>query len=188
MRLVPPMPLQFATASASPRPHSEDRVDVHHVEGGLVVVVADGAGGLTGGGRAAELALEVVAEAIEAPLFSPFTAAGLFTAHPWVEVLLRADDQIAADPVAGETTLVVVAVAEDGAIVGASCGDSGAMVIGLGAGGVMDVVDDSPRASIASAAWARVGPRPWLSSGQSSAAPSSWRRTASSPTRDPRCW
>jgi serine/threonine protein phosphatase PrpC len=104
---------------------SEDRLAVHHVPGGLVVVVADGAGGTAGGGPAADLVLKVVAEAIAQPGFTPFTPAA------WTELLIRADALVVRDRVAGEATCVVVAVRDDGRIVGASVGDSGAIVVGV---------------------------------------------------------
>ncbi len=69
----------------------------------------------------------------------------LFTSTGLIELLLRADDLVASDRDAGESTLVVVAVAEDGRLVGASSGDSGAMVIRLGAGDVTGGVDDLTR-------------------------------------------
>jgi serine/threonine protein phosphatase PrpC len=47
---------------------------------------------------------------------------------PGIEVLTRADSLLEADPAAGETTAVVVAVAGD-LLVGASCGDSGAWAV-----------------------------------------------------------
>lgn len=118
------MPFNVATTLASSRAFSEDRVALHPVAGGLLVVVADGAGGFAGGGRAADLALELVARAVETAAFP------LFLTGSWVELLDNVDHRIASDGVAGETTLVVVGVTEDGCVVGASCGDSGAWIIG----------------------------------------------------------
>jgi serine/threonine protein phosphatase PrpC len=117
------MPFQVASASASFRAASEDRSVVHHLPGGLVVVVADGAGGVPGGCRAAELALAQVNGALVAPDFGPFTPS------LWVEALRSADLTIERDGDAGETTAVIVALAETGVLVGASCGDSGALVV-----------------------------------------------------------
>lgn len=118
------MPFHVATAAASYREATEDRLAVHQFDGGVVVVVADGVGGASGGGRAADLAVKIVGEAIEHGAFNRFSA------NPWVELLIHADAIIASDRYAGETTIVVVAVAEDGRIVGASCGDSGAVIVG----------------------------------------------------------
>lgn len=122
------LPFTIATRTASfRRPElSEDRTAVHHVPGGVVVVVADGAGGIAGGGPAADLVLRVVAEAIAQPGFPPFTPAA------WTELLVRADALVVRDRMAGETTCVVVAVRDDGRMVGASVGDSGAVVVGAG--------------------------------------------------------
>jgi serine/threonine protein phosphatase PrpC len=115
-----------ARALACPCEPGEDRLDVFERDGVLVVVVADGAGGLAGGARAVERLVTLVREAAGAPGFDPRRPGA------WVEVLAGADLALEADPAAGETTAVVVAVAED-ILVGASCGDSGAWVFGLGA-------------------------------------------------------
>ncbi len=70
--------------------------------------------------------LRVVAETIAQPGFNPFTPAA------WTELLVRADALVVRDRMAGETTCVVVAVRDDGRMVGASVGDSGAAVVGAG--------------------------------------------------------
>jgi len=118
------MPFRVATAAASYREATEDRLAVHQLDGGVVVVVADGVGGVSGGGRAADLAVKIVGEAIDHGTFN------VFSADPWVELLIHADALIASDRHAGETTIVVMAVADDGHVVGASCGDSGAVIVG----------------------------------------------------------
>lgn len=118
------MPFHVAAAAASYREATEDRLAVHQLDGGIVVVVADGSGGMSGGGRAADLAGKIVGEAVEHGAFNRFSA------DPWVELLIHADAIIASDHHAGETTIVVVAVADDGHVVGASCGDSGAAIVG----------------------------------------------------------
>jgi serine/threonine protein phosphatase PrpC len=114
--------LTVARAVACPREPGEDRLDAFEQDDALVVVVADGAGGLSGGARAAELLVALVREAVSAPGVTPLRA------EAWVEVLARADGLLEADPGAGETTAVVVAVTED-ILVGASSGDSGAWVV-----------------------------------------------------------
>jgi serine/threonine protein phosphatase PrpC len=111
-----------AHALACPREPGEDRLAVLEHGGTLVVVVADGAGGVAGGGRAAGLVVELVRDAIAAPPIDPLRPEG------WVDLLARADALLEADPDAGETTGVVLAVAED-LLIGASCGDSGAWVV-----------------------------------------------------------
>lgn len=117
------MPFKVATAAASYREATEDRLGVHQIDRGVVVVVADGVGGVSGGGRAANLAVKIVAAAVLQGTFNRFSA------DPWVELLIHADAIIASDRHAGETTVVVVAIAEDGRVVGASCGDSGAVIV-----------------------------------------------------------
>jgi serine/threonine protein phosphatase PrpC len=71
------------------------------------VVVADGAGGLAGGARAAERLVALVQEAAGATGFAARRP------EAWAEVLARADLAVEADPAAGETTAVAVAVAGD---------------------------------------------------------------------------
>jgi len=58
----------------------QDRASVLPIEGGVVVVVADGAGGRGGGAQAAEAVIEAVARAVMAPV-DPWRA------ETWVEVL-----------------------------------------------------------------------------------------------------
>ena len=55
--------LSVARALACPRGPGEDRLDVFDHDDAFIVVVADGAGGLSGGARAAELLVELVREA-----------------------------------------------------------------------------------------------------------------------------
>jgi serine/threonine protein phosphatase PrpC len=93
-------------------------VAVHRIDDGIVIVVADGSGGMAGAGRAAELVLSSVDAALRA---SPST--------DWPRVLSLADDVIHRDRDAGETTAVVVSVSAAGAIRGASAGDSEAVVV-----------------------------------------------------------
>lgn len=91
---------------------------------GAIVAVADGAGGLPGGARAAELAIQAVEGSSADVGFDSFDSA-----H-WLDLLRRVDRAIEQDALAGETTLVVVAATLDGRLCGASAGDSGAWVIG----------------------------------------------------------
>ncbi len=125
------MPLVTAAATASYRQNSEDRLAVHLVDGGVVVVVADGVGGVAGGGAAADLAMTATADAVRASF-------DLFSAKTWVDLLTHADAVAVADRCAGETTAVVVAVSNDGRVVGASCGDSGAVLVAPN-GGIDDL-------------------------------------------------
>ncbi|HEX7604843.1 MAG TPA: protein phosphatase 2C domain-containing protein [Polyangiaceae bacterium] len=96
------------TASFRAAEFSEDRLAVHHVAGGIVVIVADGAGGQPGGGSAADLAIRLVGEALTPPRFNAFTP------RSRGDLLVAADVLIEHDRAAGETTCVVVAIADDG--------------------------------------------------------------------------
>jgi serine/threonine protein phosphatase PrpC len=120
---VDPLPLQVVTASASFRKGSEDRFAVHHAVGGLVIVVADGAGGIPGGGPAADLLLAHVEGALADTKFD------VFVASSWIDLLRSVDALVERDRAAGETTAVIVAVTDSGLVVGASSGDSGALVV-----------------------------------------------------------
>lgn len=64
------MPFHVATVAASYREATEDRLAVHQLDGGFVVVVAGGVGGISGGGRAADLAMKILRQAIEHGAFN----------------------------------------------------------------------------------------------------------------------
>ncbi|MDB6016243.1 MAG: hypothetical protein JWR19_732 [Pedosphaera sp.] len=100
----------------------QDRAEIIALpDGGLVLVVADGAGGRSGGAEAAEKVIEMVRE---------FTATRVsFEDEAFCELLKSVDRAIETNPGAGETTAVVACVSADG-IMGASVGDSGAWLIG----------------------------------------------------------
>jgi serine/threonine protein phosphatase PrpC len=120
------MPPSFTSAQALAlvREAGQDRLTVLRREDALIVVVADGVGGISGGAAAAEILVKLVEEAVLVPGFH------LLRSEAWVELLTRADLVLEADPRAGETTGVVIAVSEQGLVVGASCGDSGAWMLG----------------------------------------------------------
>jgi serine/threonine protein phosphatase PrpC len=109
------------TASDSFRSAPEDRVAILDVDSGVVVVVADGAGGIPGGGEAADMVVAGVREAVRSGIT-------VLDATTWVRVLQNLDERIERDRQAGETTAVIVAVTEDGEI-GASAGDSQAWIV-----------------------------------------------------------
>lgn len=116
---------EFNVAHARHSRHGqgEDRLAIHVLPcGGLVVVVADGAGGLVGGAAAAELVLSLVAQALARPDFESSRA------EAWCQLLREADLFLLRDPLAGESTAVVVAWSPAG-LVGASAGDSEAWMI-----------------------------------------------------------
>lgn len=73
------MRFHFATAAATPRADGEtqDRVVVHKLPGGLVVLVADGAGGIPGGEVAADAVVRGVAEALVDDARAFLTAEGV---------------------------------------------------------------------------------------------------------------
>lgn len=120
----PPMPFLSAIAAASPRHDgtTEDRVAVHQLGEALVIVVADGAGGIPGGGVAVDAVARGIADAIANEAESFQRVDGV------VALLRRLDDDIERMPLAGETTAVIVIVTEHG-VFGASCGDSGAWIV-----------------------------------------------------------
>lgn len=111
------MPLVFTTAQATPRRdgRTQDRLVVREHATGLVVGLADGTGGIPGGDLAAEVFVRGVSRA------SHDVSA--------LSVLLKElDAEIERAPLAGETTGVIVVVTND-AVIGASCGDSGAWIV-----------------------------------------------------------
>lgn len=102
----------------------EDRLAVVRREDGCVIVVADGAGGTGSGGAAAAF----VCASVQA------VAGGRTqTAGRWVEHLLEIDRALCASGIGGESTVVVVEIDREGAIRGASVGDSGALSIAVDA-------------------------------------------------------
>lgn len=142
------------TAAAGRR--GQDRVAVMRHASGVVAVLADGAGGTSGGAEAADtLLLWVQAYASR--------ATDLADPAQWGELLQRVDQQIAAAN--GQTTGVVVALSDHG-LTGASAGDSAAWLIAndeaggyddltasqvhkplLGTGGARPVTFERPAAS-----------------------------------------
>ncbi len=101
------------------RPHPEDA-------GVLLCALADGQGGQAGGADAARVAVE---ESLRAA--ASFPAKELFGAAPWYAVVGAADEAVCEDDAAGFCTLVSLCVSVRG-VWGASCGDSGALLINSG--------------------------------------------------------
>jgi PPM family protein phosphatase len=86
-------------------------------------LLADGQGGRAGGARAAQLACETaLARALKCP------PQCLADGAVWASVLGQADAAVSADAEAGYTTLVGLCVVP-GAVAGASCGDSAALLV-----------------------------------------------------------
>jgi serine/threonine protein phosphatase PrpC len=87
--------------------------------------MADGAGGMSGGARAAELFVEHVRSRVASGAFDSSSE------QAWADVLRDADRKIATEPAAGESTGMALLVTSK-AITGASAGDSEAWVVGPG--------------------------------------------------------
>jgi hypothetical protein len=108
------LPFETTSVTVAYRQRCEDRVKVVECDGGVVIAVADGAGGRGAGAEAAETVIREV------------TAAASLErdAEGWCEVLRQTDHRIGA----GESTCVVVARSARG-IVGAGAGDSRAWLL-----------------------------------------------------------
>jgi PPM family protein phosphatase len=104
--------------TAAGNPENQDRGLVINDGPRVVLCVADGAGGRSGGTEAATMAVEVIRQ----------NANLLINAESCAEALRKLDAAIYKDANAGETTCVV-AVATLEEIFGASVGDSGAWLI-----------------------------------------------------------
>jgi serine/threonine protein phosphatase PrpC len=109
----------------------QDRADVIPTNDGVVLVVADGAGGMGGGAEAAEHVIEAVRRAL----------ATFGTLGDPVSVLRAVDRDLAARS-SGQTTAVVV-TASSSSIIGASVGDSSAWLVGEN--GFIDLTRDQTR-------------------------------------------
>lgn len=100
--------------SLAGNPENQDRGLILHDGPRVLLCVADGAGGRSGGAQAASLAVE----------FTRQGSRSLDSAEAAVNLLRRMDTSIASDPVAGETTCALAIVTPE-EIIGASVGDSG---------------------------------------------------------------
>lgn len=97
----------------------DDRAGAFDFAGGKLLVVADGAGGMSGGAAAAQAVVDYVRDLDED------------AEQDWVEVLSRLDQRLSSSAAFGETTAVIVFVTSTH-VVGASVGDSGAWMFTLG--------------------------------------------------------
>jgi serine/threonine protein phosphatase PrpC len=104
--------------SAAGNPENQDRGAIIEASVGLVMVVADGAGGQSGGAEAAVMAVESVRQ----------NANELRATSACVALLQSMDHAICQDRAAGETTCALAVVTRAG-VYGASVGDSGIWVI-----------------------------------------------------------
>jgi serine/threonine protein phosphatase PrpC len=158
--------LAYAKASAANRA-TEDRAEVFERAGALVVVVADGAGGMRGGSTASDAVVEAVRACLASSEIDPTDT------RVWSRVLEAADSALAV-ALSGETTAVVVVLGAHG-IVGVSAGDSEAWVVSDGAIDRLTEAQTTKRIGTAAPSWQR-------SSGLASKARSSSGPTACSST------
>lgn len=127
-----------AIAVDSSRPNGEDRAAVVPFAAGLIAVVADGVGGRSGGGAAADAVVAAVHRLAANP--------GPFDFGKWLRDL---DREMAESGTVGETTAVVARLTDLGPI-GVACGDSVAWAVT--ADGYRDLT-------------AGAGEKPWIGSG-----------------------
>src|SRR6267378_7736671 len=115
----PEVRLEVSKAVLASRPgQGQDRVAIVRVRGGYVVAVADGAGGLGGGAKAADRALRDVAAHARTDLVQEPQA--------WTSLLEGTDAALAS---AGGQCAIVLASVIGTRIVGASVGDCGAWLV-----------------------------------------------------------
>jgi serine/threonine protein phosphatase PrpC len=123
------MSVPTLTSRVVPASADEDRLGNRSVDGAELIVLADGAGGTTGGRQAADRIVGYRFGSLRGPL-------------DCVEDLRRLDDELASDPSCGESTAVLLVVL-DGKVFGASVGDSGAWALTVD--GVLDVTERQRR-------------------------------------------
>jgi serine/threonine protein phosphatase PrpC len=114
--------LTAAMASESYPDGGHDRVDVLVGDDACALIIADGMGGRSGAGAAAQMWIDAVRGGSQDP-------AQWADGDYWLDLMAAADRAIRDAPTAGETT-AVVAVMTSGGLCGASVGDSGAWLIG----------------------------------------------------------
>lgn len=100
--------------TAAGNPENQDRGLVFHDGPRIILCVADGAGGRSGGTEAASMAVSLIRQ----------DAFRIEKADACVTTLRKLDEAVTCDPVAGETTCAL-AVVTPKEIFGASVGDSG---------------------------------------------------------------
>ncbi len=119
--LQPASRYEFARSLASNRPVSGDVAEIFERDDRLVVVIADGAGGIGGGAAASRAVLESVRRAANDREFP------IDDVQRWAGLMRTTDAEVFARG-AGQTTAVVVVVGPQG-ILGVSAGDSEAWVV-----------------------------------------------------------
>ena len=127
---------EFETASRveGQGKNPQDRVAIIQRGSVVVGVVADGAGGTSGGAAAATLVVEYVRQAIN-------DANDLLDPAEWKRLLLAVGNKLENESI-GQTTAVIAAT-NGAVVVGASVGDSGAWIVG--ARDVRDLSAGQPR-------------------------------------------
>ena len=113
--------MRIAKAVEAWEGRSQDRAEFFERGPVVVLVVADGAGGIGGGAEAAEYVVRKVEDAVD-------SAEGLEDSALWSRLLAEADAGLLDDLESGETTAVVAACSPT-RIVGASVGDSGCWLL-----------------------------------------------------------
>ena len=109
------MPIRTSLTVQAGNPECQDRAEVISCGERTVLILADGAGGISGGAQAAELSVRLVREA----------AGQTKTTEDCVALLTRVDEELARRKECGETTGVIVVI-DSSCIFGASVGDSAA--------------------------------------------------------------
>ncbi len=122
------MAIQVTVHAESAPERGHDRHAVLHHPGATVLAIADGAGGSSGAADAAALLVEALVA-----LGDP--GASVLDPTYWFEWLYAQDNRLYADPGAGETTGLVVAVGSTSPggplqVAGAAVGDSRAWILG----------------------------------------------------------
>jgi serine/threonine protein phosphatase PrpC len=110
----------YARALASDRRNAEDRAELFASGQDVVIVVADGAGGIPGGRSASDALVDVVLDEVQ-------RTSDAFDPQHWANVFHETDTRLAAK-LSGETTGVVVVLGERG-LIGVSAGDSEAWIV-----------------------------------------------------------
>lgn len=111
----------YASIQCPARGEGQDRVGMLEFGPHVIVAVADGAGGMGGGGAAADLAISLATTL-------PDEVRGSIDSRYWTTRLLQIDAALASDPGGGQAALVVASVFED-VVVGAAAGDAVAWLI-----------------------------------------------------------
>ena len=95
-------------------PELQDRVEIFRWDNRVLIAIADGAGGISGGTEAAELFMHLVRA----------SAASLISAAACRQLLNRIDRELTIPAECGETTGLLAAIEANGGIFGAGVGDS----------------------------------------------------------------